>query len=123
MTSTNTIWLAHSLVKKDVETLSPATQFCPWSTCPHMHPEGHENFNKLVANDGHYGVFDYLYLAVGLRNDGEDDGPLGDALADFEEASFAFMNSDEEYGEFTFKPEHGGATYYFRKFVGEPSEL
>ena len=123
MQDTKNLWLAHSPVKANVEQLNNETEFCPWSTCPHMHPEGHPNYGKLIANDGHYGVFDYLYKAVGLRNDGDDDGPLGEALEDFDNAAFTFMNSGEEFGSFTFKPEHGGLTYYFRKFDGEPSDL
>lgn len=123
MQDTKNLWLAHSPVKAKIEQLNNETEFCPWSTCPHLYPEGHENFNKLFANDGHYGVFDYLYKVVGLRSNAKEDGRLDEALADFEEASFAFMNSDEEYGQFTFKPEHGGLTYYFRKFDGEPSDI
>lgn len=123
MSEAKNLWLAHSLVRANVENLNEATEFCPWSICPHLYPEGHEDSNKLFANDGHYGVFDYLYKAVGLRSNANEDGELDKALADFDEASFAFMNSGEEFGEFTFKPEHGGGTYYFRKFNGEPSEV
>jgi hypothetical protein len=122
-TQSTNLWLAHSQVRARIDNLSREAEFCPWSICPHLHGEGSPLFNKFTPSDGHYGVFDYLYLAVGLRSNHDDEGPLQDALEDFDKAAFAFMNSDEETGSFTFKPEHGGATYYFRKFDGEPSEL
>lgn len=117
------LWLAHSLVKANVDTLNSSTEFCPWSTCPHLHPEGSPFFGKFTPSDGHYGVFDYLYAAVGLRSNYDGEGPLDDAIADFEGAAFNFMNSGDEVGQFTFKPEYGGATYYFRKFEGEPFDV
>ena len=117
------LWLAHSLVKANVDTLNSATEFCPWNRCDHLRPETDPFFGKFVAADGHYGVFDYLYKAVGLRSNYDGEGPLDDAYGEFEEAAFNFMNSDDEVGQFTFKPEYGGATYYFRKFEGEPSEV
>lgn len=121
--NTTSLWLAHSLVRANVENFNEATEFCPWNVCSHLHGEGHPLHGKFTPSDGHYGVFDYLYKAVGLRSDANDEGPLQDALEDFEGAAFAFMNSAEEFGSFTFKPEHGGGTYYFRKFDGEPSEV
>lgn len=98
-------WLAHSMVRSNVEEFNEQTEFCPYDT------RVSDDNGELIPSDGHYGVFDYLYLAVGLR-----DEELENALENFEQATCAYVNSDNNgIASFTFKPEHGGATYYFRK--------
>lgn len=98
-------WLAYSMVRANVEEFDEQTSFCPYDT------RVSDDEGDLIPSDGHYSVFDYLYLAVGLRDD-----ELEEALQEFEASTCAYINSDNEgLASFTFKPEHGGATYFFRK--------
>ena len=109
MQDTKNLWLSYSRFAH-LENLGEDASSTPWYVTA---------TGVYLPADGHYGVFDYLYKVVGLRSDANDEGHLDDALEDFDKATFAFMNSGEEFGSFTFKPEHGGLTYYFRKVEGD----
>jgi hypothetical protein len=101
------------MVRANIEEMNEQASFCPYDT------RVSDGEGELIPSDGHYNVFDYLYLSVGLRGD-----DLENTLLEFEQAAGEYINSeDDDISSFTFKPEHGGATYYFRKFDGEPSEL
>jgi hypothetical protein len=99
------------MVRANIEEMNEQASFCPYDT------RVSDEESDLIPSDGHYSVFDYLYLAVGLRDD-----ELEEAFQDFEDATCAYVNSGNEGVEsFTFKPEHGGATYYFRRCEEVPS--
>ncbi len=99
---TSQLWLACSMVRANVEQLNEHAFYCPFD----VSVDG-----ELAPSDGMYEPFDYLWWAVGLR-----DETLDEAWDGFEKAVSAFVNSDDDgIGSFTFKPQHGGSTYYFRK--------
>jgi len=104
-------WLAYSMVRANIEEMNEQASFCPYDT------RVSDEEGELIPSDGHYNVFDYLYLAVGLRGD-----DLESALVEFESAAGEYINSeDDDISSFTFKPGHGGATYYFRRCEEVPS--
>lgn len=98
----NKDWLAMSHIRSNVEQINDKTDFVPYD-----YREG----AGYVESDGHYGLFDYLYFAVKLRDD-----ELEKALDIARDAMYEYMNSDNEGIEsVTLPPEFGGLTYYFVK--------
>ena len=103
-------WVAVSRNRSNVEQLSEDSGLCPYALID----------GEFKPSDGHYEVFDYLYHSVGLRNDCDDKGLLEDALIDFLGAVSSYMNSGSyDVFTFTFKPDHGGATYFLKRYTQE----
>lgn len=106
-------WVAVSRNRSNVEQLSECSGLCPYALID----------GEFKSSDGHYEVFDYLFRSVGLRSDYDDKGHLPEAYDEFIGAASSYMNSgSDDVFTFTFKPEHGGATYFLKRYTQEEVE-
>ena len=95
-------WLAMSSVRSNVESINDFTDFTPYN---------YKDAAGFVEADGHYALYDMLYIVYKLRGDAFDN-----AFDTICNAMYDYMNSDDDSIQSVTLPDSlGGLTYYFVK--------